>query len=323
MSVPSEESERDLAVRDFEEGRKAHVAGRLEEAELLYLRAWGRMRSYDIAANLGQVQLLLKRPASAAKHLAYSLRTAPPLLEPERVDRMRAMLAEAKRQVVTVRVRVANVPDAEVFVDGERVPAEEVKREFYVDPGQHTLAIRRTGYDERVMPLLAAPGAREEITTELNPKAETGAANGAAIGNAATKAHVAGARVEEPRSWVPVIALGAASAVGLGVAVGFTVTSNGASADVEAQRAAILDARAACIDAPAAYAGACEELHDTASRADAFGNAARVAYAASGLLAVAAVTYAAWPRDRGAATRVVLVPRLHASGAEIAVVGTW
>ncbi|MGK3968884.1 hypothetical protein WMF38_37220 [Sorangium sp. So ce118] len=341
----SAESERDRVVRDFAEGRKAHVAGRLEEAEFFYLRAWARMKSYDIATNLGQVQLQLNKPASAAKYLAFGLRTVGPEIEPERLARMQALLAEAKAQVGTLRVRVKNVADAEVFVDGERMAAEEVKRELYLDPGPHVLVIRRAGYEEQVVRLMAGAGVTETITQELKPEAVKapeaaatvpgaagpGAAGAPVKGDAkpnapavgATKAPAAGARAEEPRSWVPVLALGAASAVGLGVAVGFTVASNKASADAQTLRAAVLRDGPGCLHAPGALAGRCEDIERSGSRAEDFGNGAILAYAASGTFALAALAIAVWPRNPAGATGVRASTSLHAGGASISIEATW
>ncbi|WP_437741691.1 hypothetical protein WMF39_39740 [Sorangium sp. So ce1504] len=166
---PSEESERERAVRDFEEGRRAHLAGHLEEAELAYLRAWSRLKSFDIAVNLGQVQLRLNKPASAAKHLAYGVRTVGPEIEPERLARMLALLDEARTQVGAVQLQGTDAADAEVFVDGERVPAEEVKHEIYVEPGEHRIVIRRAGYEETAIRVVAAAGVRETVPVTMKP----------------------------------------------------------------------------------------------------------------------------------------------------------
>ncbi|WP_437795043.1 PEGA domain-containing protein [Sorangium sp. So ce693] len=328
-SRPSAESERERAVRDFEEGRKAQIEGRLEEAELAYLRAWSRLRTFDIAANLGQVQLRLNKPASAAKHLAYGVRTVGPEIEPERLARMQALLSAAKAQVGTLRVWVKNVADAEVFVDGERVPAEELKHEIYVEPGEYRIVIRRAGYEDAMIEVAAVEGSREEIATALKPKMATrpGAAGAPVVGKVGeekTKVPGAGAAVEEPRSWVPVVALGAASAVGLGVGVGLTAASNGARADADAQRDAILKARAHCVNPPTATPEQCAELHRTVSRVDTLGNGARVAYATAGALAIAALIYATWPGGRPAsAVALEAGPGLNAGGAGIAVAGSW
>ncbi|KYF84783.1 hypothetical protein BE17_27710 [Sorangium cellulosum] len=323
---PSEESERDRAVRDFQEGRRAHVAGRLEEAEFFYLRAWARLKSYDIATNLGQVQLQLNKPASAAKYLAFGVRTVGPEIDPERLARMQALLAEAKAQVGTLRVRVTNVRDAEVLVDGQRLPAEEMKHELYVEPGQHVLVIRRAGYEDTVRQLTTVPEGTEEITIELKPKAAMGrgAAGAPVNGEANAKAAAAERRGQEPRSWGPVIALGVASAAGLGLAVGFTVASNTASSDARAQRQAILRVGAGCSHAPSALADRCAQLARTTARSERLRDFAGVTYVASGTVALAALVVALWPRTgapQGSVVRVV--PELRANTAGVLLLGAW
>ncbi|WP_437875739.1 PEGA domain-containing protein [Sorangium sp. So ce513] len=332
---PSAESERDRAVRDFQEGRRAHAEGRLEEAELSYLRAWSRMKSYDIATNLGQVQLKLNKPVSAARHLAFGLRTVGPEVEPERLEVMEALLAEAKAQVGALRVRVTNVADAEVYLDGERVPEEAARHELYLEPGEHVLLMRHAGYEDAVLRVITGPGLTETIAHRLKPKAEKAPGAGAAgapaaagprAGNDAPPAKLpeTTAAPREARSWVPVIALGAASAVGLGLGVGFTVASNRASAEVDAHGKAVDDAGGQCRKPTSAFADLCEELHDAGSRQETFGNAARVAFAASGALAIAAVSYALWPRaePRGAAS-VRVLPDVSAHGAGVTLVSVW
>ncbi|XXY53939.1 hypothetical protein WME91_22640 [Sorangium sp. So ce269] len=328
------------ATQLYRQGNEAFTQKRWSDAELLYLKAWALVRSFDIAANLGEVQLQLKKPRSAATFLAFALRTAPPSAKPEQIARMRHFLDQAKAQVGTLRVRVKNVADAEVFVDGERMAAEEVKRELYLDPGPHLLVIRRAGYEDEHVGVQAAPAMSETVMPELKPKAPEAMGPGAAAPGAAgapvkgdakpnapavgaTKAPEAGARAEEPRSWVPVIALGAASAVGLGVAVGFTVASNKASADAQTLRAAVLRDGPGCLHAPGALAGRCEDIERSGSRAEDFGNGAILAYAASGTFALAALAIAVWPRNPAGATGVRASTSLHAGGASISIEATW
>ncbi|WP_437620922.1 hypothetical protein [Sorangium sp. So ce1151] len=327
----------------YRQGNEAFKQKRWSDAELLYLKAWALVRSFDIAANLGEVQLQLKKPRSAAAFLAFGLRTAPPSAKPEQIARMRHFLDEAKAQVGTLRVRVKNVADAEVFVDGERMADAEVKHEVYLEPGPHVLVLRRAGYEEQVVRLMAGPGVTETITQELKPKAEKApeAAGPGATGSGAagapvqgdvkptapaagvTKAPAAGARVEEQRSWVPVIALGAASAVGLGVGVGFTVAANNASADADKLRAAVLRDGPGCLHAPGALVGRCEDIERSGSRAEDFGNGAILAYAASGTFVLAALAIAIWPRSPAGATGVRASTSLHAGGASLSIEGTW
>ncbi|WP_437808710.1 hypothetical protein [Sorangium sp. So ce1078] len=112
------------------------------------------------------------------------------------------------------------------------------------------------------------------------------------------------ARVEQ-RSWVPVIALGAASAVTLAVAVGLTMARNNVGDDVDAKAALVLRAGGQCAQPPDRFVDACAEIGRAGRRGAAFGDDARVTYGAAGALAVATAAYVLWPRGRRPATRKV------------------
>ncbi|WP_437913121.1 hypothetical protein WME73_40875 [Sorangium sp. So ce302] len=332
------------ATQLYRDGNEAFKQKRWSDAELLYLKAWALVRTFDIAANLGEVQIQLNKVRSAAAFLAFALRTAPPSTKPEQIARIRHFLDEAKAQVGTLRVRVKNVADAEVYVDGERVPEDAVKHELYVEPGEHTLVIRRAGYEDEVVRLVAAPGVTETVMPELKPKAvkapETSAAGAkvpgaggskgaqgaaaAAKGEAKTKAPAAGARVEEQRSWVPVIALGAASAVGLGVAVGFTVASNDASADAHRYSDVLARANEQCIAPRGEFMETCTQTSDAASRAGTMGDLALGSYIVSAGLAIAAAAYAVWPNpQKSTETAVRVTPFGGSRTAGVIVAGAW
>ncbi|AUX36668.1 MULTISPECIES: hypothetical protein [Sorangium] len=326
------------ATQLYRQGNEAFKQKRWSDAELLYLKAWALVRSFDIAANLGEVQLQLKKPRSAATFLGFALRTAPPSAKPEQIARMRHFLEEAKAQVGTVRVRVKNVADAEVLVDGERVPDEEAKHEIYLEPGEHVLAIRRAGYEEEVLRVLAAPLITETVERELKPKTEKleaglgateagatrpGAAGAPVQGDAKANAPAAGARVEEPRSWVPALALGAASVVALGVAGGFTVASNAEHNEAQAQSDVIRAEGGRCIRTPSAFSESCAALEQTVSHGEKLGDIARVAYLASGVLAVGAVAYALWPRSTTTSSSVRVSAEVRSGGGVVSVQGIW
>ncbi|KYF87598.1 hypothetical protein BE17_41760 [Sorangium cellulosum] len=124
---------------------------------------------------------------------------------------------------------------------------------------------------------------------------------------------------------MPVIALGAASAVGLGVGIGMTVASRNARSDAESQRAAILSRGPGCVHAPSDVASACGDFEDNTSRAGTFGAGAIVAYAASGALAAGALVYALWPRSATTSSSVGVRPTACLADGEttLGVVGVW
>ncbi|WP_437741693.1 hypothetical protein WMF39_39750 [Sorangium sp. So ce1504] len=328
----SEVSARDVALRDFEEGRREHIAGRLEEAELLYLRAWARMKSFDIAVNLGQVQLRLNKPVSAANHLAYGVRTVGPEIEPERLARMLALLDEAKAQVGAVRLQGTDVADAEVFVDGERVPEDAVKHELYVDPGEHTLVIRRAGYEDEAVRLVAAPGVTETVMPELTPKAvkapETTGPEAKAPAVMAPMPRKAGwsspptvpARPEGPRTAVLIGGAATAGAAAIaGVVLTFLANANGSDADTERSRLRSAGGTGAC-GASDPRAG-CRELSESVDDRYAFSNAAFWSFASAGAVGVGTLVYGLATRRSVPDRHVHVTPIVRASSLGIVVGG--
>ncbi|WP_437906970.1 PEGA domain-containing protein [Sorangium sp. So ce327] len=307
------------------------------EAELE--SAWALNPTFDVAYNLGNTKYQLKKHKEAAQHLSFALRNWPLVktvakLKPTAEQRY----AESRAQVGGMKVSVT-AAGAEVLVDGKIVGQTPLEGEVFVNPGEHRVAATHPDYEPASQTVGVAKGgtAKVELAMAL-AKAEPGASAGVETGGG-TRVPGAGAGapvmgqpvmpiepqpVPEKKNWVPVNALGAASAVGLGVGIGMTVASNNASADGHAQADAILKAGGGCPDAPAAYSKACSDLRSTASRVDTFGRAATVAYTASGVLAIAAVTYALWPRSGTKASgKVRVLPETQVGYRGIVVQGAW
>ncbi|WP_437761668.1 hypothetical protein WMF27_03525 [Sorangium sp. So ce281] len=127
------------------------------------------------------------------------------------------------------------------------------------------------------------------------------------------------------RNWVPVITLGAASAVWLGVGIGMTVASRNARSEADAQRAAILSQGPGCVHAPSDVASACSTFDERAGRAETVGTGAVVAYTASGALAAGALVYALWPRSSASRNAAGVLPTAWVTQGErgLGVVGVW
>ncbi|WP_437598183.1 hypothetical protein WMF28_36400 [Sorangium sp. So ce590] len=327
------------AAQLYREGNDAFKQKRWSDAELSYLKAWALVRSFDIAANLGEVQLQLKKPRSAATFLSFALRTAPPSAKAEQIARMRHFLDEAKAQVGTVRVRVKNVTDAEVFVDLERVPAEEVKHELYLEPGPHLLVIRRAGYEDEHLGVLAAPRMTETIEPELKPKAEKapvaagpgaarpGAASAPGMGDAKTKAPAAGARAEEraggPRTAVitgGVVAAGVAAGVGTVLAV-VAASKWSAASD---QRDELRREGGVYVCAAGQRTPSCRDAVERYDDASGLWNAAIWSWIGAGTVGLGTAAYA-WlakvPPERAGSVKVS--PMLAVHGGGLVVTSAW
>ncbi|WP_437744133.1 PEGA domain-containing protein [Sorangium sp. So ce1504] len=303
------------------------------EAELE--SAWALNPTFDVAYNLGNTKYQLKKHREAAKYLSFALRNWPLVktvakLKPTAEQRF----AESRAQVGAVAVTVG-VAGAEVLVDGKAVGRAPLEGEVFVEPGEHQVEARQVGYAPASQTVTVAKGATAAVTLALAAAKSEGATaagttegGGSAVG-AGAGGPVAGPPVEPPpplpkRNWVPVIALGGASAVGLAVGITTTVLSMNARESSEEHTKAILGADGRCIEPPSHTIQQCRELRNDTKRAETFGTISVVGYAASGALAIAAAAYALWPRQPapvGYGVRVL--PQTHAGGGGVLVVGTW
>ncbi|KYF56126.1 hypothetical protein BE08_27330 [Sorangium cellulosum] len=311
--------------------------GQYQDAEALLLMAWELNPTFDVAYNLGNTEYKLKKYKEAAQYLSFALRHWPLLKGVAKLrPRAEQWLAESRTQVGALKVSVT-VAGAEVLVDGKNVGRAPLEGEVFVDPGEHRVEARHLDYEPSSQTVSVAKGGTAEVKLAISPvRSEAQASAGVKTegGGSATGAGgvgpVAGppaGSVEPPpppekRNWVPVIALGASSAVGLGVGIGMTVASNNASGDAHTQSAAIIQAGAQCVRPEASWVGPCEQVRSDASRADTLGNVARVAFIGAGVLAIGAATYALWPKSKRTES-IVALPVVHSDGAGFAVTGAW
>ncbi|XXY45689.1 hypothetical protein WME91_37385 [Sorangium sp. So ce269] len=213
--------------------------------------------------------------------------------------------------------------------------------EVFIEPGEHRVEARLLGYAPASQTVKVAKGGSAEVALAM-AAAKSDARDAAPVAKSAEGGGTAGAPAGAPaaekppavpvdpvappeeRSWVPVIALGAASAVGLAVGITTTVLSRNARESADAHQEMIRQMNGRCIEPPSYVTQKCRELAHDAERAASFGTVSVVAYAASGALAIAAATYALWPRrpaSVGHGLRVL--PQTHAGGGGVLFVGTW
>lgn len=304
-SARSSASEPPGATAPAEQASKFYQAGNVEfekqnwaAAETAYLQAWSITRTFDVAANLGEVEFHLGKLREAAELLSYSIRTAPPSSKAGQRERTMHFLDQAKEKLGVVRVHI-NVEGARVSINGRPIPAEDLVRDVFVEPGACTVIANRDGYVEAKQSVEVKPGTPAAVTILLDP------APGAV------------------RSRVPLVVLSVASAASLGLGIAMTVVSNGKSTDAETQRATILGANGQCAKPSSSFVGPCADMKSSLKSLDTTANVARVAYAASGLLLIAAVTYAVLPPPKPQAGWVRAAPVIGASSGGIVVTGAW
>jgi len=291
------DSNAERATKLFQQGNAALAQKKWAEAEVAYLEVWKITRTFDVAANLGLVELRLGNPRAAAEYLEYSLRTAPPSAKAVQRERTQQLLDEAKAKVATVRVK-ASVPGSRVAIDGREV-ADDASHDLFVDPGSHVIEATREAYQQARVSFEAKAGDTKDLALTLVPQPP------------------------ETRSKAPLLALAGVSAAALGVGIATAVISNGKSGDADAQRAAILKGGGQCVQPPSNVTGACGELKGTLKSLDTTANVARVAFATAGVLAIGAVTYALLPAPRPAKAALRVLPVVGMDGGGMAIVGTW
>jgi hypothetical protein len=300
------------------------------EARRLLLQIWGRARTHDVAASLGQVEDRLGNPAAAAYYMALAVALVPPREKLEMVERYRAALAELKQKVATVHVTVT-AADAELRVDGE--PAElTVDSELFLAPGVHTLDARKGTAHVASEPTRVLAGKRYEITLEL--PSDAAGQDQSVAGPSQQPPHSssqpptdgakpaprpsADARHDTP-SRIPAMTAGAVGAVGLVAGVGFLVSSLDKSSDRD-RRLDALDGENPCaVGSP--HAAECQDIRDLAEEATAHQNLALAGFGAA--VVGGAAAYLLWPRSETAQVSLGFGPSLSGLGVQTHVSGAF
>ncbi|MFO0587431.1 MAG: hypothetical protein U0441_07825 [Polyangiaceae bacterium] len=251
----------------FEDGTEALNAGRFAEAEQKLRAAWAQRSTYDVAGNLGATLLKLGRPVEAARFLSFAVDHFPVGGKPSVKQWVDELLAEAKKQVVTVRVKIAaegtaSADGAAVSVNGAAAGTWPLDEAVFTDAGPIVVSARKDGFDDARLELRGEKGAEVEAALVMKAKAPV-------VGGG------------EPVRWPAYAAFGVG---GLGLIVG-SVTGGLAAAD-----------NAKLAGACNKTTGACpENQRSTLAELNAFSYASTAAFVVAGLGAALGVTLLVLP----------------------------
>ncbi len=156
----------DRAAELYRRATEQYRSTNLVEAEKLYSEAWSLQQSYDIATNLGAVELDLKKFRAAAEHLAFALRAFPARGKQDERDTIAQRLKLAKAEIATLRVRV-NVDKADVSVNGKRVGVSPLTDEIFADAGTVTVEAGLDGYAPAKQQLVTKKGEARDVVLEM------------------------------------------------------------------------------------------------------------------------------------------------------------
>jgi hypothetical protein len=158
-------SPEDRAAALYAEGNAFYDQGKYTQAEAKYQAAWNIQKSFDVAGNLGNVEMMVGQPRDAAEHLTYALKTFPLGGGAPKRKFLQDRLAAAQRQIGTLRITV-NVEGAEILIDGKLIGESPLEGEVFVDPGEKIVEVRR-GRLSAVESILVAKGSSQNIAVTL------------------------------------------------------------------------------------------------------------------------------------------------------------
>lgn len=284
----------------FDRAQAAFAKGDKQGAYEAYKAAWALQQSYDIAGNLGGVELKLGKHRDAAEHLAFSIEGFPPTGDPAQRAALEKRLAEAIKEVGRVRVQV-NVAGAAVTVNGKPAGTSPLRALVFVEPGTVTIAAKRDGYRDEIRPVTVPKGTQQEVALTLTPLPV------------------------ERRSLVPGIVLGSVGGAALVTGIGLFVGAGSKGSSARDLHDAILKAGGSCVAGAGNYDARCGDLHSTASGANTMQRAGAALLVVAGAGAVGSVIYFAWPQASAGprATGWRVAPEITATTVGLTASGTF
>lgn len=322
----------------FAEGKALRKAGRKAEAREKYVGALLLKKSYDVAGNLGSLELELGMFRDAAEHLAFAVRTyASSGSTAEQVARARKLLAEAKKHVTTVKVAV-NVRGAEVFVDGKSVGFAPLEDDLFVEPGTRVFEAKLAGHVTARETIEAVKGGERGVALALSPLAAEGRPEGKGPvrvegprpalptekGGASSSAEAPMERPGEgPRKGLIITGI-ATSAVAVGAGVVFAIVSAGRGSDADGNESALLrDGGPKACKPPSAFADRCATLDSDLAARDTFANMALWSFIVGGAVGAGTTAYALATSPSAGSAAVRAAPVVSATGGGLVVMGRW
>jgi tetratricopeptide (TPR) repeat protein len=285
------------ANRLFGQAQAAYERGDKIGAYEAYKAAWALQRSYDIAGNLGGLELKLGKHRDAAEHFAFALEDFPPTGDPAQRKAVEKKLAEALQEVGRLHVQVS-VPGAKVTVNGATVGTSPVPGTLYVDAGAIVIEASLPGYVSARQTLTVAKGAEASVSLSVVPERRS-------------------------PDLAIVVSGSALTAVALGTGIGLFVGANNKKNDTATTLATVVSL-GGC---PGAAPAQCADLRNTLSSASAMHNAAVGTFVGAGVVGVATVTYALISRRPRANERVGaqvrITPTFGTTGGGLLVGGTF
>jgi tetratricopeptide (TPR) repeat protein len=277
----------------FALGTAAFTDGKLDEALKIFQEIWKTNKSYDVAVMLARTERNLEKHRDAADHYAYALANFPLSGEEELREEVKTELADVKKQIGTLRIRVP-VKDATVKIGGAAVDAAALAQDIFVNKGKVVIEATAPGYQPEKKTLEVKPGTSEDVIITLQVERVT------------------------PRSKVPAIVVGGVGFVGIVIGAALVGTAEGKGAEARKLHDELGSEDGCAIDPVK-----CTALRDATGTADALGNGGIAAFVLGGLAGAAALGYMLIPTRKPQTGRVAILPVATPSTGGILVSGSF
>jgi len=271
----------------YEMGNKLFDEQKWSEAEAAYQSAWNLRKSFDLAGNLGDVEMHLGQYRDAAEHLSYAYDEFPTGGKPEVREALGKRIEEARQQVGVLRVKT-NVIGARLYVDGKLVGQSPLDKGVFVDVGQRVIEARMDSHDDVLRTIDIVKGSSQQLDLQLVPK----------VGGAGTSGNA---------KRVAIIAVGAGlAAAGVGMGIGFWVAGSGKTSDAAGIRSDLHPGD--CTNPIAINVAQCASLMSTLEDHDAYVNMGTGMFVAGAILGVGTVAYVLATRKKSSAFGIEITP---------------
>jgi len=286
----------------YDMGNKLYDEQKWAEAEAAYQSAWNLRKSFDLAGNLGDVEMQLGQYRDAAEHLSYAYDEFPTGGKPEVREALGKRIEEARLQVGVLTLKT-NVIGARLYVDGKLVGQAPLEKGVFVDVGQRVIEARLDGHDDVLRTIDVTKGSKQEIELQLVAKT----AGPATSGN--SKRTV-------------IIALGAGlAAAGIGTGIGLWAAGSGKTGDADELRNGLNPGD--CPGTAPDIVAKCSSLKTTLTSHDSFVNAGTGVFVAGVVLGGATVVYLVTSKKKNSSIGLEAAPVVAPTFAGVSITGRF
>jgi len=309
-------SEPPPAADTKEEARALYVVGLEAQqqqdwqgAHVAFAKAWKLNRHYQIAGNLGSVEIELGRHGDAAEHLEYALREirTAGTADPGEVRALERLLTEASRHIATIRVRThwvgAELSQVELWIDGARQP---LRSTLYLPAGAHALQVRTAGATSPMHQIAAAAGSTHDVALSVHLVPTPTTAPIVVAGEATESGGDAPRTASGERPLWPALVGGSVALASAAFGVGALVAASGRAADAEdlgdeVKAGTGLDAPVACSAAAGSALASCDAWQSAGGDSHTWWTAAAAGFVVAGGATIGSLLYLLWPDSNGPA----------------------